>query len=178
MLGGHGAGWGPAGRGGEPGETGACQHPPPGPSLVVSRCCLFQEPECRQDQMSRTSPAQPPAPPPRRPGVLPQQVPGRGLPSTSLAQCSAEMLPAAHPSWVKGVFHWGSSWPLAQTTLQGAGPQHPSRHPVDTILPCLQQCFRTRGAKELSLELELKHVSGRKAVFPRKKSSFTTTPRH
>lgn len=129
-------------------------------------------------RLSRTSPAQPPAPPPRRPGVLPQQVPGRGLPSTSLAQCSAEMPPAAHPSWVKGVFHRGSSWPLAQTTLQGAGPQHPARHPVDTILPCLQQCFRTRGAKELSLELELKHVSGRKAVFPRKKSSFTTTPRH
>ena len=35
-----------------------------GPSLVVSRCCLFQEPEHQQDQVSRTSPAQPLAPPP------------------------------------------------------------------------------------------------------------------
>ena len=89
------------------------------------------------------------------------------------------MPPAAHPSWVKGVFPWGSSWPLAQTTLQGAGPQHPAGQPVDTILPYPQQCFRTRGAEELSLELELKHVSGRKAkiCFPQGEKQFHHHPK-
>lgn len=108
MSGGQGqgpAGDGVGGQGGQPEEAKGLCTPPRGPSPVVSRCCLFWEPGCRQNEGSWTyAPSTVTDTGPRRSQVW--DFPG--------SSCRSALL------------GWGQSRPLAKKALPELGHHIPA----------------------------------------------------